>query len=157
MSKTVKVVLALILALSAVYGEQIIDLVKKYPVDIVNTPSVDIEEPSLEYKTLVENIVSVDIEPKDAKEFSDFYTQLSDIVLNEPGFIVSTGNFREFNMMAGGLNFAGLELKGKYPSLGQEIDDAIKNTIGLEDSALTDEKRKDLCDCLDAVAWGVHQ
>ena len=50
-----------------------------------------------------------------------------------------------------------ISLKDKYPLLGEEIDKVIINTIGLEESELTDEKRKNLRDCLNAVAWGVHQ
>ena len=74
----------------------------------------------------------------------------------DPGFLDTTGTFREFNVKAGGLNFAGLELNDKYPTLGDEIDSVLQSTVGLEDAKLSDEKRKDLCDCLNAIAWGVH-
>ena len=40
---------------------------------------------------------------------------------------------------------------------GEEIDEVIINSIGKEDVELTTEKRKNLRDCLNAVAWGVHQ
>jgi len=156
MSKTIRLVLAAILCVFSFFGEDIIEIIKNN-VEIVNVPSVNIDEPSLKYKTLVKSISSLDIEEKDAKQMSDFFLELSDIVSTDPGFLNSTGAFREFNMTAGGLNFAGLELKDKYPSLGEEIDKAISNTIGLEDSTLTEEKRKNLRDCLNAIAWGVHQ
>ena len=156
MSKTVKLFLALLLALGAVFGEQILSVIKEN-IEIVNTPSIDTSEPSLEYKTLVKDIVSVDIEEEDAKQISDFFSELSDIVQNDPGFIETTGNFREFNTKAGGLNFSGLKLKNKYPSLGEEIDEVLSNAIGLEDSSLTQKKRENLCECLMAIAWGVHQ
>ena len=156
MSNIVKLILAMLLTVAALFGEQIVDIIKNN-VEIINTPSVNVDEPTLEYKTLVEKIVEVDIEKEDAKQISDFFLQVSDVVSSDPGFLDSTGKFREFNIKSGGLNFAGLELKDKYPNLGEEIDTAVVNTIGLEDSALTDEKRKDLCDCLNAIAWGVHQ
>lgn len=156
MSNTIKLVLAVLLTVAALFGEQVVEIIKNN-IEIVNTPSVNVDEPTLEYKTLVQKIVDIDIEKEDARQISDFFLEVSDVVTSDPGFLDSTGKFREFNIKSGGLNFAGLELKDKYPNLGEEIDTAVVNTIGLEDSALTDEKRKDLCDCLNAIAWGVHQ
>ena len=156
MSKKIRLILALILVGASLFGEKIIEIVKNN-VEIVNVPSVNVDEPTLEYKTLVKNITNMDIEKDHARQISDFFLELSDVVWSDPGFLDSTGKFREFNIKSGGLNFAGLELKDKYPSLGEEIDKVIINTIGLEESELTDEKRKNLRDCLNAVAWGVHQ
>tara|TARA_R100000008_G_C3574241_1_gene164177 strand:- start:950 stop:1420 length:471 start_codon:yes stop_codon:yes gene_type:complete len=156
MSKKIRLILALILVGASLFGEKIIEIVKNN-VEIVNVPSVNVDEPTLEYKTLVKNITDMSIEKDDAKQISDFFLELSDVVWSDPGFLDSTGKFREFNIKSGGLNFAGLELKDKYPALGEEIDKVVINTIGLEDSELTDEKRKNLRDCLNAVAWGVHQ
>ena len=156
MSKKIRLILALILVGASLFGEKIIEIVKNN-VEIVNVPSVNVDEPTLEYKTLVKNITNMDIEKDHARQISDFFLELSDVVWSDPGFLDSTGKFREFNIKSGGLNFAGLELKDKYPLLGEEIDKVIINTIGLEDSELTDEKRKNLRDCLNAVAWGVHQ
>ena len=156
MSKTVKLILAMLLTVAALFGEQIVDIIKNN-VEIINTPSVNVDEPTLEYKTLVQNIVAMNVEKKDAIQISEFFLEVADVVESDPGVLASTGKFREFNIKSGGLNFAGLELKDKYPNLGEEIDTAVVNTIGLEDSALTGEKRKDLCDCLNAIAWGVHQ
>ena len=156
MSKTVKLILAMLLTVAALFGEQIVDIIKNN-VEIINTPSVNVDEPTLEYKTLVQNIVAMNVEKKDAIQISEFFLEVADVVESDPVFLDSTGKFREFNIKSGGLNFAGLELKDKYPNLGEEIDTAVVNTIGLEDSALTGEKRKDLCDCLNAIAWGVHQ
>ena len=137
--------------------EQIIDWVKNNIEIVDNTPSVDVVEPSLAYKEVVKEIVALNIENKDAKQISDFFSELADVVDADPGFIRTTGNFREFNMTAGGLNFAGLELKDKYPSLGLSIDGVIIKSIGSEDQTLTDAKRSELVKCLDAVAWAVHQ
>jgi len=156
MSKTVRLILAFSLVIISLFGEKILEVIKDN-VEIINTPSVDIAEPNLTYKTLVKDIVDIDIEKQDAKQISDFFLELSEIVWTDPGFLNSTGTFREFNMKSGGLNFAGLELKNKYPSLGEEIDEVVSDTVGLEDVALTDEKRKSLRDCLAAIAWGVHQ
>ena len=155
MSKTVKLFLAALLTVVALFGEQVVEIIKNN-VEVINTPSVNVDEPSLEFKTLVEKIVSLQIERGDAKQISDFFLELSDVVRTEPGFLDTTGTFREFNIKAGGLNFAGLELNNKYPTLGEEIDNVLKHAVGLEDTKLSEEKRKKLCDCLNAIAWGVH-
>tara|TARA_R100001594_G_scaffold33875_1_gene62665 strand:- start:72 stop:545 length:474 start_codon:yes stop_codon:yes gene_type:complete len=157
MSKITRMILAIVLCVGAIFGEQIIDFVKNIEIEIDPTPSVDVVEPSLTYKEVVKDIVSLNIETQDAKQISDFFSELADVVSADPGFIQTTGNFREFNMTAGGLNFAGLELKDKYPSLGEEIDEVIVSSIGSEDQNLTDTKRSELVKCLDAVAWAVHQ
>ena len=157
MSKTTRLVLALILCVSAIYGEQIIEFIKNNVEIVDDTPSVNVVEPSLTYKEVVKDVVSINIESADAKQISDFFSELADVVNDDPGFIRTTGNFREFNMKAGGLNFAGLELKNKYPNLGEEIDAVIISGIGSEDQTLTDSKRSELVKSLDAIAWAVHQ
>ena len=154
MSKGLRVVAALVLVVASFFGQQILELAKAWN---NNKPSVDVVEPDLTYKDVVKDIVSVDIKAKDADQMSDFFAELAEVVSTDPGFISSTGHFREFNMTAGGLNFAGLDLKGKYPSLGKHIDKPIVSSIGLEDVTLSEEKRSELVKCLRAVAWAVHQ
>ena len=61
MSNTVKLILAAILVVAALFGEQVIEIVKNN-VEIVNTPSVNVDEPTLEYKTLVQKVVDMDID-----------------------------------------------------------------------------------------------
>lgn len=155
MSEKLRLILAGVLVFVGLFGQQIFSFVKEN-VEIVNIPSVEKEEPNLTYKTLVQDITDLDIEPQDARQLGDFFSELADVVKTDPGFIKTTGVFRDFNVRAGGLNFAGLEIKNKYPSLGQEIDGAIMDTLGDQDVSLTDEKRKELVDCLNAIAWGVN-
>ena len=156
MSKQFRLILAGILIAVGLFGEQILEFAKNN-VDIVNTPSVDISEPDLSYKTLVEPIVKMDIDSKDAKQISDFFVTLSDVVELDPGFVDTTEKFMVFNKTSGGLNFSGLEMKNKYEKLGENIDMVIAATIGLENVPMTAEVRKNLCDCLDAIAWSVNQ
>tara|TARA_B100002019_G_scaffold22370_1_gene17006 strand:- start:178 stop:648 length:471 start_codon:yes stop_codon:yes gene_type:complete len=155
MSAKLRLILAGVLVFVGLFGQQIFSFVKEN-VEIVNIPSVEKEEPNLTYKTLVQDITDLDIEPQDARQLGDFFSELADVVKTDPGFIKTTGVFRDFNVRAGGLNFAGLEIKNKYPSLGQEIDGAIMDTLGDQDVSLTDEKRKELVDCLNAIAWSVN-
>jgi hypothetical protein len=155
MSDTLKLILAGILVVASLFGESVIELIKTIKVD--NTPSVNIVEPSVSYKDVVKEIVLVDIEKKDAKQISDFFSELASVVENDLGLIKTTKNFRDFNSLSGGLNFAGLELKDKYPSLGEHIDQSIIDSIGKENNSLSPEKRSDLVECLRAVAWAVNQ
>jgi hypothetical protein len=99
----------------------------------------------------------MDIAREDAVEISAFFTELADVVKNDPGFVKTTGVFREFNMTAGGLNFAGTDLKNKYPDLGEEIDAAIIASIGIESVPLDANKRGELVKCLKAIAWATSQ
>jgi len=156
MTNKFKIILALVLCATAFLGEPILNWVKNN-VEVVNTPSVDIAEPSLTYKGLVKDIVDVDISREDAKQISDFFAELASVVDYDPGFIQTTGNFRDFNMTAGGLNFAGIELKNKYPNLGEEIDKAIESSVGVQDQELSPTKRAELVKCLNAIAWAVYQ
>ena len=155
MSKGIRLLLAVVLVVSALFGEKLLEQVKEWNNNEV--PSVNTVEPSLAYKTVVKDIVSIDISKEDARQISDFFTTLKDVVKTDPGFIATTGQFREFNMTAGGLNFSGLNLKDKYPSLGEEIDEAIVSSIGQDSVTMSESKRKDLVECLNAIAWGVHQ
>ena len=141
MSEKLRLILAGVLVFVGLFGQQIFSFVKEN-VEIVNIPSVEKEEPNLTYKTLVQDITDLDIEPQDARQLGDFFSELADVVKTDPGFIKTTGVFRDFNVRAGGLNFAGLEIKNKYPSLGQEIDGAIMDTLGDQDVSLTDEKKE---------------
>ena len=155
MSDTLKLILAGILVVASLFGESIVELIKTIEAD--NTPSVNIVEPSLPYKDVVKEIVAVDIEKEDAQQISDFFSELASVIENDVELIKTTKNFRDFNSLAGGLNFAGLELKDKYPSLGEHIDQSIIDSIGKENNPLSPEKRSDLVECLRAVAWAVHQ
>ena len=155
MSDSIRIVLALCLVVGALFGEKIAKVVRDN-VEIINDTTVTVAEPSLEYKELVQPIVDLDISSKDAALLSAFYLEVADVVEEDQGSIQSTAQFRKFNMLAGPLHFNS-NLKGKYDGLGQSIDDAIVNTIGKQSAELDDDKREDLVDVLEAVAWGVNK
>jgi len=89
----------------------------------------------------------------DRIRLAQFYAQLSHIVRKEPGFLKTTGQFREYNSTAGQINYAGISLKGKYTGLGQAIDQAIVDQIGLENIELDIDRRDDLAKILAAISW----
>ena len=122
----------------------------------VNVVFEKVDEPSDALKEDVAGISDLvvgDDADDDKIRLAQFYAQLSHIVRNEPGFLKTTGQFREYNSTAGQINYAGLSLKGKYSGLGQAIDEAIVGQIGLENIELDVDRRDDLAKILAAISW----
>lgn len=158
MTNNLKIVIIVLLLIGAFFGPKIVEGVKNIEWDWqTNTPVVKVVEPTLKYQGVVSKISAMDIETEDANKISDFYLELASVVKSDPMFIRTTGIFREFNMTAGGLNFASTDLKDKYKNLGEEIDAAIVASIGVESVPLTDGVRQELVECLTAIAWAVQQ
>lgn len=157
MNKQAKLFVAFILVLAGAFGEQGLEFLKNINVVPQPTPVVIVEEPSEPYKSMVEDIVSVKISKNDSQVISTFFLELASVIETDPGFLKTTGQFYDFNTTAGGLNFSGLGLKDKYPTLGESIDTALAEAIGKENVQLDDGKRKSLVSVLRAVSWGVNQ
>jgi len=128
----------------------------------VNVVFEKVDEPSDALKEKVDGIGDLVVgdsaeairEADDDKiRLAQFYAQLSKIVRNEPGFLKTTGQFRDYNSTAGQINYAGLSMKGKYSGLGQAIDQAIVDQIGLENVELDVDRRDDLAKILSAISW----
>ena len=122
----------------------------------VNVVFEKVDEPSAALKEKfsgISNLVTGDDADDDKVRLAQFYAQLSKIVRNEPGFLKTTGQFRQYNSTAGQINYAGISLKGKYTGLGQTIDQAIADQIGLENVELDVDKRDDLAKILAAISW----
>ena len=156
MSNQLRTILAAVLCAVALFGEPVFEWVKNN-VDTVNVvPDATVDEPSLENKELVDDIVKIDFSKEDADLVSCFFLELADVVGNDDKIIKTTGQFANFNVMAGILHFD-TEFAGKYEGFGDAVEYAVQNAIGLENQSLTDSKRQDLVDVLEAVAWGVNQ
>jgi len=154
--KTSKIIIVVVLVFVSLVGQPIIEALQSTeitPVD--NKPEV--VEPSLTNKTLVEELILLDINKKDKTQLRDYFYTLSDVVETEPGLIQTTGQFKNFNSIAGQLNFTGLDLKDKYTNLGESIDEIIIATLGKENADFTPEARTSLVNVLDAIAWSFNQ
>jgi len=125
----------------------------------VNVVFEKVDEPSDVLKEQVAGISDL-VVGEDASDdkvrLAQFYAQLSKIVKDEPGFLKTTGQFKEYNSTAGQINYAGLSMKGKYSGLGQAIDQAIVDQIGLENVELDVDKRDDLAKILAAISWELY-
>ena len=122
----------------------------------VNVVFEKVDEPSTALKEKVAGIsefVVGDDADDDKIRLAQFYAQLSKIIRNEPGFLKTTGEFKQYNSTAGQINYAGISLKGKYTGLGQTIDQTIADQIGLENVELDVDKRDDLAKILAAISW----
>lgn len=162
MSKQTRLLAAFVLVIAGLFGEGIWDAVKNN-VDINIWPKPDtpvvvpVDEPSLQYQDMVRDIVAIDIKKEHADVIAPFFAEVASVIETDPGFLKTTGQFRDFNVMAGQLHFAGTEIKGAYPTLGQSVDAAIIAAIGRENVPLTDEKRSNLVKILEAISWSMHQ
>ena len=151
----------LIVALGLFWPKIKEEVLKNLPDDTFGSSTVNVifekvDEPSDALKEDVAGISDLvvgDDADDDKIRLAQFYAQLSHVVRKEPGFIQTTGQFREYNSTAGQINYAGLSLKGKYPGLGQAIDQAISDQIGLENVELDVDNRDDLAKILAAISW----
>jgi hypothetical protein len=156
MNNSVKLILIAILLLGGMWGERAVTFIKNnVPAILYNTDKTTIPDPDIAYQALTKPLREMEIDPKDASEIRDFFWQLSQIIRHEPELIKTTEQFRAFNVVAGGLNFAGLEMKDKYPDLGEAIDKIIMDAIGKEDVPLDGTKREALYTILHAIAWSM--
>ena len=152
--KTSKIILVVVLVFACLVGKPIIEALQGAEVTPVEPKVV---EPSLTNKTLVQALTLLDIDKKDKKQLSDYFLTLADVVKTEPGLIKTTEQFKNFNSIAGQLNFTGLDLKDKYANLGESIDEIIIATLGKENEDLTQEARTSLVNVLNAISWGFNQ
>lgn len=154
--KTSKIILVVVLVFTCFIGKPIIEALQGTEVTPVDTKP-EVIEPSLTNKTLVKELILLDIDKKDKTQLRDYFFTLSDVVETEPGLIQTTEQFKNFNSIAGQLNFTGLDLKDKYTNLGESIDEIIIATLGKENADFTPEARTSLVNVLDAIAWSFNQ
>ena len=154
MNDFTRIVLIGILLSVGFFGEQILEFAKNN-VDII-TPTVTVDEPSLEDKELVRPITNIDFSKEDAELISAYFTELASVVDKDSTVITNTSEFANFNLMSGVLYFD-TSFADKYETLGENVESAVQNSIGLESAPLDDKKRNDLVNTLKAIAWSVNQ
>ena len=155
-NKKYQIIFVVALVFISIAGKPIAKVLQGKEITPVDT-TPQIVEPSLTNKTLVENLISLNINKADKNQLRDYFLTLADVVKTEPGLIKTTGQFKNFNSIAGQLNFTGLDMKDKYANLGESVDEIIIATLGKENEDLTQEKRNSLVDVLNAIAWSFNQ
>jgi len=127
--------------------------------ELINIDFEPVKEPSAEMKVLTADIpLSVTGEDAnwDKVRLAQFYAQLSSIIMNEPGFIRTTGDFRDYYMQTGQINFAGNSLKGKYADLGKVVDDIIVKSIGKQSKEFDNDTRNKVSNIFAAISWSLY-
>jgi len=76
------------------------------------------------------------------------------IALDTDNIIKSNADIREANSVAGRL--MALRMKGKYPSLGADVDSAIKNVMGKNPDALDATTKKKAVELFNGLSWAAH-
>lgn len=69
--------------------------------------------------------------------------------------ITSTADIRRANSAAGQLMH--LDIKGKYPGLGEAVDKAIKDVLGDDTKALDASVRQDAAAVFNGLSWAANQ
>lgn len=155
MNKKFRLLLGLAICAIGLVGEPIFNAMK----NVTPTPApvkVEVYEPPIEMKTLVDPIVKIDISAEDANLLDCFYSEMADVISKDTEFLQTTEQFRKFNISAGKLYFD-TKLKNKYETLGESIDQIIMLAIGKESVSLDSTKREKLVNVLKALAWSVKQ
>ena len=113
-----------------------------------NVPVV-VTEPSAEMKDIVQKIIPVQ-EP----ELGKFFLEFADVIQrDDANLLKTTYQFREVNRKAGELAFQRTGLKGKYPSLGQDLNDATIKALGDANTDLNKPRAIEFCK---AAAWALN-
>jgi len=158
MNKKTRLIAAVALVIAGLFGEPIFDYVKSVNIGGPDKPVVVVvDEPSLQYQDMVKPIVDIEIKKEHAALIAPFFAEVASVIETDPGFLKSTGQFRDFNTMSGQLHFGGMDMKGEYPKLGELVDAAIISAIGKKNEPLDGDKRKSLVSILRAISWGVRE
>jgi hypothetical protein len=114
------------------------------------SPVVPGHEPSAEFQQLVIKIVPISDE-----RLVHFYNDLADVIERDSQYLKLTYQIRELNIRAGVLAFDKTGMKGKYPTLGADIEEATVRMFGgeIKNAPITPELRKRFVDFYKAVAW----
>lgn len=89
---------------------------------------------------------------QDRHRVAAFYSALADVVERDDAVLMSTGLFRTVHGTSLDLAFKGTDLPGKYAGLDQAINDELVAAVGLDNVAITAEKRAALVKALKGVA-----
>ena len=91
---------------------------------------------------------------EDGKRLAAFYLALADVIQRDAGQVIrDMADVREVNRRAGLLMFQQTDLQGKYPGLGDAIEAALAQLVGMDNAPLDDAKRKTVIAAFRAIAW----
>ena len=124
-------------------------------IKVVPNVTIDFELPPPELKDLVTPLRGIVTDKKDALKVANFFLEFADVIKRDEDVITTTAMIREGFIRAEKLMLQRTSMVGKYPGFGAAKDNVIKETIGLENVELDDDKRKKAVDAFKAIAWAV--
>jgi hypothetical protein len=92
---------------------------------------------------------------EDGRKLSNLYNDLATLIEINDDIIKNTEEIREANRIAG--KMSKLDLKGKYPNLGEAANNMIIKYIGNENAALSDDLRSKSVSAFRALAWACKE
>jgi hypothetical protein len=107
-------------------------------------------------QALVEPLRGIITDSSDRELSAQFHDEFADVIARDKDIITSTGMIREGYVRAETLMLQRTELVGKYPGFGAAKDAVLKEVLGLENAALTDEKRADAVEAFRAIAKAIR-
>ena len=119
---------------------------------------IEIPTPSPVMKEVVKGVTELIVGEKayvDGQELAMFYMDLADIIERdgEKQTIEDTAKFRLLHVRAGNFMFQKTGMDGRYQNLGQEVNSVLEKQIGLKIVLLDEQKRHDIVEVLEALAW----
>lgn len=134
----------------------------------VNEPACNIEnyvtdapsnETLLEKARAVTKIVKASDDStrkSDCLKLSALYADMATLIeIDDDKIIVDTASIKEANSIAG--KMLGLDIKDKYPNLGETAQDLVMSAIGDEDVFMDDELRGKSADAFRALSWAFYE
>jgi len=91
----------------------------------------------------------------DAEKLASLYNDIATLIEINDDIIKNTEEIREANKIAG--KMSKLDLKGKYPNLGEAANNMIIKYIGDENAALSDDLRTKSVNAFRALAWACKE
>lgn len=133
--------------------------VDKVPVSVDVVVVEDVDSATKEaVKPIVDCLKSGSLDRKvDGKRLASLFTDMATLIsFDGPDEVVkNTGDVRQANSLAG--NMLKLDMKSKYPELGQLCTNYVKSVIGDEDVVLDSDTRAKAVSAFKGIAWACNE
>jgi len=127
----------------------------------VPEPDINVDTPTAYFQNLVKDIPSIVVGSNakiDSKELAKFYLDMASVIGRDTSVVKTTEHIRTLNINAGKLMFQQSGIQGRYANLNTTVDNVITQSLGgLENVALTVDKRNSVVKAFEALAWGFLQ
>ena len=160
-NKVILVVGAVLIAVG-VFKPDLSNILPK-PGVVVNTPSIEVEEPTdPTLKALALDVAQIikngdDSRKEDGVKLASLYTDIANLISldNDNEIVKTTSEIKEVNSVAGRL--MNLKIKGKYADLTETAKKLVISAVGDDIAVLNDASRAQAVAAFGALAWGCYE